>query len=202
MFDQWLRRFKDRLLEPVCRRLGRRLHPNLISLAAFAVGLASAWEAAQGRTGLALGLWFANRTLDGLDGTAARVHGLQSDFGGYLDILLDFAVYTAVPIALVYAHPAPATLWAAVFLLGTFYLNSASWMYLSAVVERRRQGAGAEGELTTVTMPAGIVAGTETIAFYALFIAFPAHLATLFGVMGLLVCVNVVQRLWWAWRHL
>ena len=202
MFDDWLRHLKDRLLEPVCRQLGPRLHPNLISLAAFAVGVAAAGAAAQGRTGLALGLWLANRTLDGLDGTAARVHGLQSDFGGYLDILLDFTVYTLLPIALVYAHPSPVNLWAVVFLLGTFFVNSASWMYLSAVLERRRQGAGAGGELTTVTMPAGIVAGTETIVFYALFIAFPAHLATLYWAMGSLVCVNVVQRLWWAWGRL
>jgi len=202
MFDDLLRRLKDRLLAPFAARVGRRVHPNAVSAAALAAGLAVALFAARRAYGAALACWALNRLLDGLDGTLARVSGQQSDFGGYLDILLDFVVYAAVPIGLAHGVDAPAVMRAALWLEAAFFVNAASWMYLAAVLERRAVGAAARGELTTVTMPPGLVAGAETVLFYALFLAFPAHLATLFAVMAALVAVNVAQRLAWAWRRL
>ena len=87
-------------------------------------------------------------------------------------------------------------------LLSSFYVNAASWMYLSAVLEKRSVGAAARGETTSVTMPSGLIEGTETILFYALFLLFPGSLPLLFGAMSLLVWLTVGQRLIWALRHL
>jgi len=202
VFDVLLRVLKDRLLEPLARLLGARVAPNAVTVLAFLVGLgagAAAWRRAYG---LALALWALNRLLDGLDGTLARVHGRQTDFGGYLDILLDFAVYTAVPTGLALGRPTLPVLAAGLALLGSFFVNAASWMYLSAVLERRGAGAAARGERTTVTMPPGLIAGAETVVLYTLFLAFPGRLAELFGVMAALVYVTVGQRLVWARRHL
>jgi len=75
-------------------------------------------------------------------------------------------------------------------------------MYLSAVLEKRASGARATGELTTVTMPPALVAGFETVVFFALFYLFPSRLPLLFGLMTALVAINVVQRLLWARRVL
>ena len=202
MFDLLLRVLKDRLLEPLARLLGPRVAPDLVTVLAFVAGLgagACAWRRAYGA---ALLLWALNRLLDGLDGTLARVHGRQTDFGGYLDILLDFAVYTAVPTGLALGRPEPGVLAACAVLLGSFFVNAASWMYLAAVLERRQAGAAARGELTTVTMPPGLVAGAETVVLYTLFLLFPSRLAALFAIMAALVAVNVVQRLRWAARAL
>ncbi len=202
MFDLILRALKDRLLEPLARLLGPRVAPDLVTLVACLVGLGAgvcAWRRADGA---ALALWALNRLLDGLDGTLARVHGRQTDFGGYLDILLDFAVYTAVPTGLALGRPTFAALAACVALLGSFFVNAASWMYLSAVLERRDAGAKRRGELTTVTMPPGLVAGAETVVLYTLFLLFPGRLAELFGLMAALVYATVVQRVVWARRHL
>ena len=193
---------KDWLLAPLARAVGPGLSPNTISLLAFAVGMSVAAAVVTGRTGLALALWIVNRVLDGFDGTQARVHSTQSDFGGYLDIVLDFIVYAAVPIAIAATDTQRGLEFALVILLATFFVNAASWMYLAAILERRQEGAAARGELTTITMPPGIVAGTETVIFYGLFIALPAWRVALFWTMGALVCVNVLQRLWWAWRRL
>ena len=202
MFDNFFRALKDWLLAPLARAIGPGLSPNTISLLAFAAGMSVAAAVVTGRTGLALALWIVNRVLDGFDGTQARVHSTQSDFGGYLDIVLDFIVYAAVPIAIAATDRQPGLVFAVVILLATFFVNAASWMYLAAILERRQAGAAARGELTTITMPPGIVAGTETVIFYALFIALPAWRVALFWTMGALVCVNVLQRLWWAWRRL
>jgi len=198
MIDSQLRDIKERVLEPVAYALGESTHPTTVTLIGGMVGIACAVSAAVGWFGLGLMLWLLNRTLDGLDGTLARIHGRQSDIGGYVDILVDTAVYVLVPVGLIVADPSLVSAAALVFLLGTFYLNSASWIYLAAILERRNRGARARGEKTTITMPTGWVEGAETVAFYVLFFLFPGQLPLLFGLMGVAVVLTVVQRLLWA----
>ncbi|GAB4212138.1 MAG: CDP-alcohol phosphatidyltransferase family protein [Roseiflexaceae bacterium] len=200
MVDKVLRYPKEQILTPLARGPLRALHPTAVTLLACAVGLATALAAWQQLYIPALVLWLLNRTLDGLDGTLARVHGRQSDLGGYLDILLDVLVYAAVPFGLALGVGTPAAFLSLALLLGSFYINGASWMYLAALLEKRNQGAKAGGELTTVTMPGGLIEGTETVVFYALFLLFPSALVPLFGLMALLVGVTTLQRLVWAIR--
>lgn len=202
MFDDYFRQLKERLLAPVARRLGQRVTPNSLTWLAAAFGLTCAAAAGQGRHGLALALWAGNRFLDGLDGTQARVHQRQTPFGAYLDIVLDFLIYAAVPIALALHAGTAAALTAALVLVAAFYVNAASWMYLAALLEQRREGAQARGELTSVTMPSGLVAGTETVVAFSLFLLLPSLLVPLFAIFALLVFGNVIVRLWWARRHL
>jgi phosphatidylglycerophosphate synthase len=202
MFDAYLRALKDRLLTPVARAFGPRQDPDTITWLAFAAGIASALALLAGRPGPALALWLVNRVLDGLDGTQARVHGRDSHFGAYLDIVLDFVVYAAIPTAIVAVGRRYDLAFAGVLLLGSFYVNAASWMYLSALLELRREGAAARRETTAVTMPPGLVAGTETIVFYTLFFLMPSYQTELFLAMAALVFVNVALRLSWARRHL
>lgn len=202
MFDELLRALKDRLLAPLARRAGPRLSPTLVTLVALAVGVGAAWLAARGQYGAALACWLANRALDGFDGALARAHGRQGDWGGYLDLVCDFVVYAAIPIGLAVAADDRRVALAALALVSAFYVNAASWMYLAAVLERRGAGAAARGERTTVTMPPGLVAGAETVLFYALFLLFPGRLPALFAVMTALVAATVVQRLAWARRAL
>ena len=201
MLDEKLRKLKDRWLRPLVGVAGR-LSPNVITLLALVVGLAAAGAAAQQVYGLGLALWALNRLLDGLDGAVARETGQQSDFGGYLDIVADFVVYAAVPIGLFLGQPSAEMGLSLALLLGSFYVNGASWMYLAAILEKRSAGAGARGDLTTVAMPAGLIGGTETVAFYAAFLLWPSAVRWLFLLMAALVLVGVVQRLLWARRHL
>ena len=205
MLDDLLRPIKERVLMPATIVVGDRMHPMVVTLAAFVLGLGAAVAAARGATGPALALWLANRALDGFDGTLARAQGAQSDVGGYVDIVLDFVVYAAVPLGLVLgaALPDRATLAVAgLVLVASFFVNAASWMYLAAILERRGTGAAARGEYTTITMPNGLVAGTETIVFYVLFLVFPQRLLSLFTLMTMLVLVTVLQRLVWTVRRL
>lgn len=202
MFDQFLRLLKERWFAPIARTLGPRVSPVTISLVAFGCGIGAAIAAFAARDSIALVAWLMNRTLDGLDGTQARVHAQQSAFGGYLDIMLDSIVYAAIPSAIAIGTMNAPLLAAAIFLLATFFVNTASWMYLAAVLEQRQAGAHAQGELTTVTMPPGVIAGAETVLLYSLFLGLPHWRVELFWTMGALVCVNIVQRLWWAKRTL
>lgn len=202
MFDVMLRPVKERVLAPAALAVGQRIHPMTVTIAGFVLGIAAAVFAARGATGTALSLWLGNRILDGFDGTLARTQGRQSDFGGYLDIVVDFAVYAAIPLGLVVSAPNFLILGAALVMIASFYVNAASWMYLAAILERRAVGAISRNELTTVTMPEGLVGGTETIIFYTLFFAMPQWLLPLFAALSGLVLITIMQRLAWAARHL
>ena len=166
------------------------------------MGLAASALAAAAWYRSALGLWLLNRFLDGLDGLVAREHGRATDLGGYFDIMADFAVYTTLPIGLYLGHQGLEAAFGTIVMLGSFYLNAASWMYLSALLEKRKAGAGARGEVTSVVMPAGFIGGFETILFYTAFLIWPDQIVPLFLLMTCLVLVGVGQRLLWAQRNL
>lgn len=205
MLDSSMRRAKDRLGEPLAARLPH-LSPNAISLAAFVIGLLAAFLTANGLYVWALVLWLFSRALDGLDGLLARVHQKQSDFGGYLDILLDFFIYAALPIALVMNAPSHERYLALAFMLASFYINSASWMYLAAILEKHNhhcaKGVAASQTPTSIVMPVGLIGGTETILTYCVFFLWADHLTILFVGFGMLVLFTAAQRLAWAWRNL
>ena len=107
------------------------------------------------------------------DGAVARHTGL-SDRGGFLDILTDFIVYASLPIGLVAGSASNEPYLALAFMLASFYVNSASWMYLAAILEKR--AARHPKTQTTVVMPTGLIGGFETIIAYGIFIAMLAIL--------------------------
>lgn len=206
MFDSSLRQFKDRLGAPLAQRLSG-ISPLAITLLALAAGLLAAWFAYRQFYFAAFGLWILNRALDGLDGLLARLHNKQSDFGGYVDILTDFMVYAALPIGLVAGSASNERTLALAFMLASFYVNTASWMYLAAILEKRAArntdpSIHSGQAQTTIVMPAGLIGGFETILAYGIFLLFPAHLTALFSIFGILVFITIFQRLIWAKKHI
>ena len=219
MIDDKMRVLKERLLYRPAAFIGNHLSPNAISILAFGAGMLTAAAILLQNLTLALVLWIINRVLDGLDGTVARHTGRSSDFGGYLDILLDFIVYAAVPLAMTLHTASSRTDWILLaLLLGIFYINAASWMYLSALLEKRRreslemtllhgntdtrQNVEDTGRLfTAVSMPSGLVEGTETIVLYTLFFIVPGYLQLLYALLIAGTAVGIIQRIVWARRE-
>jgi phosphatidylglycerophosphate synthase len=201
MFDDRLRQAKDRTLTPVAQAM-RRVPPWGVTGVAFLLGLGSAGLASQQWYGVAALLWMLNRVADGLDGTLARAHGRASDFGGYLDILGDFVVYAVVPLGMVWGLPTAVHWFLLALLLSSYYVNAASWMYLSAILEKRQAGTETTGEVTSVTMPTAVAGGLETGLIYLNFLLLPHHLTGWFSLMLLLVLISILQRLRWAAHNL
>ena len=199
MFDEQLRGVKDGVFDPLAQLL-QSVSPWFFSAAGLLVGLLAAAALWQQQYALGFGLWFLNRVFDGLDGAVARQCGKQSDFGGYLDIIVDFVVYAAIPVGLAVGRGETAVYLALIFLLSSFYINGASWMYLAAILEKRKLAHS--NRLTTIAMPTGLIGGVETIIFYTAFMFFPSYLVWLFVLMGLLVLITIGQRLVWARHHL
>jgi phosphatidylglycerophosphate synthase len=194
VFDERLRTVKARLLTPVATRFADT-SPIQLTLAAFVLGLLAAFAAGRGMYLSALLLWLANRFLDGLDGEVARLTGQQSDWGGYLDIVCDFAVYALLPLAAAWSLGTPGAFFAVAFLLVTFYVNAATWLYLSALLGKR---ARSSPTYTSIPIPTGLIEGTETILFYSLFLLLPAYAPYLMVAMAFLVIITIFQRLSWA----
>jgi len=200
MRDVALRAKKDELLMPLAVRWPEAVHPNAISAGAMGVGLAAAGAVMAEQSWLGLALWLVNRLLDGLDGLVARLQGKQSDLGGYLDLMMDFVVYLAVPLAFVYAAPTTFNLWAGLILVGSYVLNTVSWTVPAAILEKARYRSA--GRVTAIEMPSGLIEGAETILFYSLFFLLPGLVGWLFLVMAALVLFTVGQRMVWAARRL
>src|SRR3712207_3174274 len=92
-----------RLLDPPLDRMGsglaaRGVSADALTFAGLFCGLAAALAVAFGAFGPALVALGLNRLLDGLDGAVARAKG-RTDRGGFLDIVCDFTVYGAIPLA-------------------------------------------------------------------------------------------------------
>lgn len=127
-----------------------------------------------GQYGAGLALILASRLCDGLDGAVAR-HTRKTDRGGYLDIVLDFAFYGAVPLAFVLARPEDNAVAGAV-LLASFYLNGSSFLAFAVMAEKRGlapdAGSAARGA-KSLYFTTGLAEATETIAVFCLFCLLP-----------------------------
>jgi phosphatidylglycerophosphate synthase len=105
VFDDLLRRLKDRLLAPVARALGGGVRPLAVTVLACLVGVGCAWCAARGAYVRGARAVAPQPVLDGFDGALARAQGRRATSAATSTSLLDFVVYAAVPIGLVLGRP-------------------------------------------------------------------------------------------------
>lgn len=202
MIDKYLRPVKEKYLLPIAKIISKYLSPNQISIVAFFMGLLSCILIIYNYLNIALGFWLLNRIIDGLDGTVARVSNRQTDWGGYLDIMLDFTIYALIPITMTFIINDNIFSYLSLsIMLASFYINSASWMYLSAVKEKR-EGKEDKSLLTSIPMPSGLIEGSETIVLYTLFFLFPNYLYLLFIIASVLTFIGIFQRIFWAFKNL
>ncbi|QDX26973.1 CDP-alcohol phosphatidyltransferase family protein [Sphingomonas suaedae] len=191
MFDARLRP----IIDPPLNRAGRELaalgvSANLLTLIGLCIGLAAAVVIGMGAFGWGLALILLNRLFDGLDGAVARARK-PTDFGGYLDIVADFAFYVSVPVGFGFA--ASENLPYALVLVATFVVTGVSFLAFAVIAKERGEQTSAHGQ-KSFFYSTGIAEGGETIAaFIAMCIlpwAFPA-IATGFAILCI---VTVLQR--------
>lgn len=197
MFDARLRP----LIDPPLNALGRRLagwgvSANGVTLAGLALGLAAAAALAQGAWLIGLALILANRLLDGLDGAIARATR-PTDFGGYLDIVADFAFYVAIPLG--FAFSAPGNALPAAVLVASFTLTGISFLGFAVMAAKRGVETSAHGR-KSFFYNTGLAEGAETIAAFSLMCIWPSQ----FGLIALIysgICMmTVLQRSFAAWQ--
>jgi phosphatidylglycerophosphate synthase len=202
MFDKYLRPMKDKLLISLANKTASVFSPNQISFFSFFFGLLSCLMIFLHQIYPALAFWIINRLLDGLDGTVARISKKQSDWGGYLDIMLDFIIYALVPISFTIAY---STLLIDFIMLAVmlalFYINTASWMYLSALIEKHSINSNIP-EQTSLSMPSGLMEGTETLVLFSLLYIFPFQIIYFYSFICLLTIIGIIQRISWGYKNI
>lgn len=175
MLDGWARR----RIAPILDSLGEALaatgvSANAVTIAGFMIGMVAVAAIAQGWLLAGLALVAASRLADGLDGIVARRRG-KTDFGGFLDLVLDFGFYGAIPLAFAVLDPAANAL-AAAGLIAAFYVNGATFLAYAALAEKHGQTSTARGE-KSVYFTTGLAEATETLAIFAAFCLFPTWFA-------------------------
>lgn len=199
MLDSTARRFID----PPLNRLGRALasrsvSANTVTFIGLALGLLAAVLIAFGAPGWALVPLVLSRLADGLDGAVARATR-KTDFGGFLDISADFLFYGAIPFAFAVMMPDHNAL-AAGFLLLSFYVNGTSFLGYATLAEKRGLQTSAQGQ-KSLYYSAGLVEGTETIAFFVLLCLLPGWFAVLAWIFGGLCFATALARMLQARRN-
>lgn len=195
MLDQRLRPRLAAVLHPFASGSIGRVPPLVLTAIGLVVGLGAAAAAALGLWELALVAWVSNRFLDALDGQVARLGGASSDRGGYLDMCADVVVYAAIPLGVAIGVDERSVWVAVAVLLASFYVNTISWAYLSALLEKRGRGASQAGESTSITMPPGLVEGAETFVLMSALLVLPEHAAWIMGAMAAAVALGAAIRI-------
>ncbi len=199
MFDARLRPLIDPPLNAMGRGLARAgVTANQVTLAGAAIGMGGAIMIAGRHFWIGLALVIISRLLDGLDGAIARATS-KTDFGGYLDIVCDFAFYVAVPVGFGFADP--ANLPYALVLVACFTVTGISFLAFAVLAAQRGLETTAHGD-KSFFYNTGIAEGGETIAFFLAMCLWPSGFPVLASIFAALCVLTVIQRSWAAWQVL
>ncbi len=176
-----------RLIDPPLDRMGQGLAAagigaNTVTWTGFAIGVGAMAALAFQQYWLALALIGLNRLADGLDGAVAR-HAGVTDLGGYLDIVLDFLIYSGVVYGFAIGRPDQAL--AAAFLIFSFVGTGTAFLAYAIMAAKRHITTDLRGRKSLFYI-GGLTEGTETIALFVAICLLPdwfAWLAYGFGAL-------------------
>jgi phosphatidylglycerophosphate synthase len=193
MLDGWARKRLDPLVRPAAVTAARAgVSANAITVTTCIVGLMAAAAIAVGWFAVGLLLILASRFGDALDGAVAHLRG-KTDLGGYLDIVLDFVFYGAVPMGFVLAAPAANAVAGAALIL-SFYINGSSFLAYAVLAERRKLKTEARGS-KSFYFTTGLAEATETIAAFALACLFPHWFPVIAWVFAAMTLYTALARI-------
>ncbi len=190
MIDDAVRDFVPRLAGPLIRLYTRwGWTPDHVTVSGFLLALAAAAAVALQHPWVGAALWWVSRIADGTDGVYARASGQASDFGAYLDILLDMAAYGAMVLACAIAWPGLQAQWT--LMLFFYVLCIASALALGHLESKR---ALAPRDDRGLRLGAGLAEGGETGIAYTVFLLFPNLLPITTWLWVAILATTVVAR--------
>jgi len=193
MFDARLRPLIDPPLTRIAQALYRtRLSANALTYVGFGVGVTAAGLIALGYPLVGLMLFLFNRLLDGLDGALARLRG-PTDYGGYLDIVLDFIVYAAIPLGFAIMAPQENALAACILIVG-FVGTGSSFLAYAIAAAKRGISTELRGRKSFYHL-GGLTEGTETILFFILICLLPGFFPVLAYGFAVLCGITTATRI-------
>lgn len=198
MIDNAFRAILPRFARPLLGLYGHLgWTPNHVTVLALVIALFASAAVAFHFWWLAFVLWWLSRLADGTDGLYARESGQASDFGAYLDMLLDMAAYGAMVLGFAIAVPELQARWMAMLFLYILCITSALSLGMQeanrAIVPRDNRG---------LRLGAGLAEGGETGIAYSVFLLVPAYLEASTTIWIGILIITVVARTLLAFRML
>ena len=186
-----------KMIQPGLDRVGiwlarRKTNADHLTILACLLGLVAAALIAWGYMAAALALIAVSRICDGLDGSVARATR-PTDFGGYLDITLDFVFYGVIPLGFVIHDPAANGL-AGAALIFSFYVNGASFLAYAIVAEKRGLSTTARG-VKSIYFTTGLAEASETFVVFGLFCLWPAWFAPVAWAFAVICLYTALSRI-------
>jgi len=193
MFDARARRLLDPLLETMARQIVKRgIGANTVTYCAFGVGVLAALAIAGEYYLSGLILLLLSRIGDGLDGAVAG-QTKKTDFGGYLDIVLDFIFYGLIPLAFIIANPAQNAVAGAVLIV-SFIATGSSFLTFAIMAEK--YGMDIKGRRSkSLYYAVGLAEATETIVVFMLFCLFPSWFSPIAWAYSAICIITVIARI-------
>lgn len=168
-----------------------RMKANHITLVGFGFGLGT-MGALFLETPLLAGFFLIlNRLCDGLDGAAARHHGITS-FGGFLDIVCDFIIYTGVVFALTLTVDAPMIY--GLMLLFSMVGPMVSFLAYAIIAAQKGHMTQRRGKKSFYYL-GGLAEGTETFLILWLMCVMPWLFVPLSLLFSLMCWVTTLGRI-------
>ena len=193
MLDGAVRKIIDPPLDAIGRRVSALgISADTVTIVGCILGLAAAFAIWQHAYWLGLVLLLLSRFCDGLDGAIAKATE-STDFGGYLDIVLDFVFYGSIPLGFVLADPQANAVAGAVLIL-SFYVNGSTFLAYAMLAERHNMVSTVRGE-KSVYFTTGLAEGTETIAVLSAFCLFPQHFSVIAFIFAAVCFYTALSRI-------
>jgi len=172
--------------------LKRGITANQVTVAGFAAGILAVPLIIFDYLILALVCIILNRLLDGLDGTLARL-STPTDRGGFLDIVLDFIFYSAIPLAFAIANPEANALAAAV-LIYAFIGTGCSFLAFATIAAKRQMDSTRFPDKSFYYL-GGLTEATETIVLFGVMCLLPSYFSLLAYCFAFLCGITTVLRI-------
>lgn len=197
MLDSRVRKLIDKPLDAVGKKLGLfGVTANSVTIFGFISGILSIIFIANDSLNYALLFLCLNRLSDGLDGAVARASKL-SDFGGFLDIVSDFIIYSGIVFAFAIRDTSVA-LYAA-FLIFSFVGPITSFLAYAIIAAKKDVNTVKRGKKSFYYL-GGICEGTETAFILILMCIMPSIFAEICVVYGILCWLTTAGRVYATWH--
>ena len=196
MLDSRIRPYIDLFTNSIGPRFAHMgITANMVTVLGFGLGVLAFAAITQEMFVAAFILIALNRIGDGIDGAIARHEGM-SDFGGYLDIVLDFIFYALIPLGFAIQNPENAI--AAAVLIVSFVGTGSSFLAYAIIAEKRGMSTEIRGKKSLYYL-GGLTEGTETIAVLLAMCVWPEFFSIFAYIFAILCGVTTVTRITWAY---
>jgi len=173
MIDPLLNKILRQPLALVAKPLVRfGIDADQVTIVGFFLGILAVPAIVAEQFNLALALILLNRLSDGLDGAVAR-QTYTTDAGGFLDISLDFILYSAIVLAFIVSHPEQNAVAGSLLMLS--FTATGSCFLAFAIMASKHNIDNPQYPNKSMHYMGGLAEGFETIVVLCLFCLFPEH---------------------------